>query len=95
MDGMSSGGVKVAQAKAYTTASLPFSTKVLAEQAEKLPANPYASLEGYLQLSGGVPISSEDDIHLGGVGVSGAMPEIDGEIACFGVQAMNGISCTR
>ena len=56
MDGTSSGSVKVAQAKAYTTASLPFSTKVLAEQSEKLPANPYASLEGYLPLGGGVPI---------------------------------------
>lgn len=95
MDGTSSGSVKVAQAKAYTAASLPFSTKVLAERSEKLPANPYASLEGFLPLGGGVPIFSEDGIHLGGVGVSGATPEIDEEIACFGIQSMNGISCTR
>lgn len=94
MDGTSSGSVKVAQAKAYTAASLPLSTKSLGERSSKLAANPYASLEGYLPLGGGVPIFS-DGVHLGGVGVSGATPDIDEEIACIGIQSIGGLSCTR
>ena len=72
MDGTSSGSVKVAQSKAYTAASLPFSTRVLAGRSETMPANPYGSIEGFLPLGGGVPIFSAKGIHLGGVGVSGA-----------------------
>mmetsp|Transcript_48957 Transcript_48957/g.147477 ORF Transcript_48957/g.147477 Transcript_48957/m.147477 type:complete len:157 (-) Transcript_48957:396-866(-) len=95
MDGTSSGSVKVAQAKSFTSASLPFSTATLAERSEGLPANPYASLDGFLPLGGGEPIFGEGGVHLGGVGVSGATPDIDAEIAGIGINSINGISRTR
>ena len=94
MDGTSAGSVKVAQSKAYTAAMLPFSTKALGERSAKLPGNPYASLEGFLPLGGGVPIFA-DGAHVGGVGVSGATPEIDEEVASIGIQSIGGLSCAR
>ena len=107
MDGTSSGSIKVAQSKAYTAASLPFPTRVLGEQSQKLPGIPYGAIDGCLPLGGGVPIffgdstTTEDEednsntqahkIHLGGVGVSGATPQIDEEIACFGIYSIEGL----
>lgn len=96
MDGTASGSVKVAQAKAYTAASMPFSTRAMGERSKNTPANPYASIEGFLPLGGGMPLFSEEGgVHLGGVGVSGATPEIDEEIAFTGINSIDGISSTR
>jgi len=95
MDGTSAGSVKIAQSKAYTAASLPFSTKDLGERSGNLPGNPYGSVEGFLPLGGGLPIFNKDGVHMGGVGVSGATPELDEMVACAGIQLVNGIECTR
>jgi glc operon protein GlcG len=44
-----------------------------------LPANPYASLPGFLLLEGGLPIMDAKGAHIGGIGISGATPELDAQ----------------
>lgn len=97
MDGTASGSAKVAQAKGYTAASFQYSTKEMSESSMKLPANPYASVDGFLPLAGGVPIFTYERgfFHLGGVGVSGSSPKVDHEIATFGVESIEGLTSTR
>jgi len=46
-----------------------------------LPANPYASLPGFTVLEGGLPIMDANGRHIGGVGISGATPELDAQAA--------------
>ncbi|AXM96681.1 GlcG/HbpS family heme-binding protein [Pseudomonas plecoglossicida] len=81
MDGTSSGSVKVAQLKASTSARFPLSSSSLADRSAGLPANPYASLPGFTLLGGGLPIMDANGQHLGGIGISGATPELDAEFA--------------
>jgi len=86
MDGTSSGSIKVAQLKASTSARFPLSSSSLAERSAALPANPYASLPGSL-LGGGLPIMDANGRHIGGIGISGATPELD---AAFAQAALDG-----
>jgi uncharacterized protein GlcG (DUF336 family) len=81
MDGTSSGSIQVAQLKAATSARFPLSSRSLSERSAALPANPYASLPGLTLLEGGLPITSKDGTHLGGIGISGATPELDAQFA--------------
>lgn len=81
MDGTSSGSVQVAQLKAATSARFPLSSRSLGERSAGLPANPYASLPGFTLLEGGLPIMDVNGRHIGGIGVSGATPELDAQFA--------------
>ncbi|HDS1817223.1 TPA: heme-binding protein [Pseudomonas putida] len=81
MDGTSSGSIKVAHLKASTSARFPLSSSTLAERSAALPANPYASLPGFTLLGGGLPIMDTNGQHIGGIGISGATPELDVQFA--------------
>jgi uncharacterized protein GlcG (DUF336 family) len=81
MDGTSSGSVQVAQLKASTSARFPLASRSLGERSAALPANPYASLPGFTLLEGGLPIIDPDGNHIGGIGISGATPELDTQFA--------------
>ncbi|MGH8382325.1 GlcG/HbpS family heme-binding protein [Pseudomonas sp.] len=81
MDNTSVGSIQVSQLKASTSAQFPLSTKVLAERSAGLPGNPYASIPGFLLLEGGLPIINKNGLHLGGIGISGATPELDAQFA--------------
>ncbi|MFJ2985740.1 MULTISPECIES: heme-binding protein [unclassified Pseudomonas] len=81
MDGTSSANIKVAQLKALTSARFPLSSSAPAEQSAALPANPYASLPGHTLLGGGLPILDANGQHIGGIGISGATPELDAQFA--------------
>ncbi|MFJ4155337.1 heme-binding protein [Pseudomonas sp. NPDC089752] len=81
MDGTSSGSIKVAQLKASTSARFPLSSSALAERSAALPANPYGSLPGFTLLGGGLPIMDAHGQHIGGIGISGATPELDSQFA--------------
>ncbi len=81
MDGVSSGSIQVAQLKAMTSARFPLSSRSLADRSAGLPANPYASLPGFTLLGGGLPIMDANGQHIGGIGISGATPELDAQFA--------------
>ena len=81
MDGTSSGSIQVAQLKAETSARFPLSTRSLGERRTALPANPYAWLPGFTLLEGGLPIMDANGRHIGGIGISGATPELDAQFA--------------
>lgn len=73
--------IQVAQLKASTSARFPLSSSSLADRSASLPANPYASLPGFTLLGGGLPIIDGDGQHIGGIGISGATPELDAQFA--------------
>jgi len=81
MDGTSSGSIQVAQLKAATSARFPLSSRSLGERSAGLPANSYASLPGVTLLEGGLPIMDVNGRHIGGIGISGATPELDAQFA--------------
>lgn len=81
MDGTSSGSIEVSQLKASTSARFPIASSKLAERSAGLVANPYASLPGFTLLGGGLPIMDSNGRHIGGIGISGATPELDEQFA--------------
>lgn len=85
MDDTSSGSIEVSQMKASTAARFPVSTKTLAERNAKLAGNPYGSIPGFLLIEGGLPIITKEGMHLGGIGISGATPELDASFAQAGI----------
>ena len=95
MDGAIAISIKAAQAKAYTISSLPMTTKECGVISNNTPSNPYAFVDGFLTLAGGVPLFNDEGVQLGGLGVSGDSPEVDEEIAIVGVNAIDGINYTR
>ncbi len=70
MDKTSFGSIRISQLKAHAAASLPFSTKKLAERSAQHPNNPYGSIPGIILLGGGLPIVTSDGQHIGGIGIS-------------------------
>lgn len=78
MDGNNFISVRMSQLKAMTSASIPISSKALAERNKNLENSPYSSVPGIVLLEGGLPIISQDGQHLGAIGISGATPELDG-----------------
>lgn len=48
MDDSSYGSIRISQLKAKTAASLPLSSKALAERSDKMPANPYSTVPDIL-----------------------------------------------
>lgn len=85
MDGNPMISVRVSQLKAYTSASVPMSTKALADKNAPLDNQPYSSVPGIVLLEGGLPIITKEGQHVGSVGVSGATSDIDGVCAQAGL----------
>lgn len=88
MDNTSYGSIRISQLKAKTSASMPLSTKALADRSAKMPANPYSSIPDILLLGGGLPIITNDGQHIGSIGISGATPELDELCAQAGLDAI-------
>jgi len=88
MDGNNLVSVRMAQLKALTSASIPISTKALAERNEKLVNRPYLAVPGIVLLGGGLPIITRDGQHIGAIGISGANPELDELCAEAGLEAI-------
>lgn len=88
MDGNNLVSVRMAQLKALTSASIPISTKSLAERNSALANGPYLGVPGIVLLEGGLPIITKDNQHIGAIGISGANPELDGVCAQAGLDAI-------
>jgi uncharacterized protein GlcG (DUF336 family) len=88
MDGNNFVSVRMAQLKAMTSASIAISTKELAERNQKIVNGPYLSAPGIILLEGGLPIITKDGQHIGGIGISGATPELDGICAQAAIDAI-------
>lgn len=90
MDGNNFISVRMSQLKAMTSASIPISTKALAERNKGMDNSPYSSVPGLVFLEGGVPIITKDGQHIGSIGISGASPELDGMCAQSALDAVAG-----
>lgn len=90
MDGNNFVSVRMSQLKAMTSASIPISTKALAERNKKMDNSPYSAVPGIVLLEGGLPIITTDGQHIGAIGISGANPELDGICAQAGLDAITG-----
>ncbi len=78
MDGNNFISVRMSQLKAMTSASIPISTKALAERNSGIDNGPYLGVPGIVLLEGGLPVITKDGQHIGSIGISGANPELDG-----------------
>lgn len=92
MDGVSYGSIRISKLKAKTSASMPISTKALAEKNAKLPNGPYGggAIKDIILLGGGLPIITSDGQHIGGVGISGASPDLDEACAQAALDSIKG-----
>lgn len=88
MDNSSYITIRMSQLKAMTSASMPISSKGLAERNASLISNPYSTVSGIVLLEGGLPIITKDGLHIGSIGISGATPELDGICAQAGLDAI-------
>ena len=88
MDGSSFISVRMSQLKAMTSASMPLSSKALAERNQHLPNGPYSDVPGIVLLEGGLPIVTQEGEHIGAIGISGATPELDGICAQAGLDVI-------
>lgn len=86
MDGSFMGSIQIAQLKANTSASFPFSTKTLGEITQRVPG--IAFVPGIVTFEGGLPIKTASGEHIGAIGVSGATGEQDGICAQAGLDAV-------
>ncbi|WP_291295385.1 heme-binding protein [Elioraea sp.] len=86
MDGVHTGTVDVAIAKARTAAGFRRPSRLLA-QGLAAGATALLALPGCLPIEGGVPLCVSDQV-IGAVGVSGAAPTIDDAIAEAGNAAL-------
>ena len=76
MDGAFLGSIQVAQLKANTSASFPFSTRQVGDIAQKyVPGIVY--VPGVVTFAGGLPILTAKGEQLGSIGVSGASADQD------------------
>ena len=85
MDDAPLGSIEIAQWKANATASFPRATKGTAERARDFPA--LAAAPNIAIFEGGEAIFTQDGVHIGGVGVSGAAGSEDAECARAGIAA--------
>ncbi|KTC93189.1 GlcG/HbpS family heme-binding protein [Legionella cincinnatiensis] len=88
MDNNNFVSVRMSQLKAMTSASIPVSTKVLADRNKNIDNGPYLSVPGIVLLEGGLPIITKDGQHIGAIGISGANPELDGICGQAGLNAI-------
>jgi glc operon protein GlcG len=82
------GSVKIAQLKANTSSSFPFSTKQIGEIAKNVPG--IAFVPGIVTFEGGLPIKTGGGEAIGAIGVSGGTAEQDGICAQAGLDAVAG-----
>jgi uncharacterized protein GlcG (DUF336 family) len=82
------GSVKIAQLKANTSSSFPFSTKQIGEIAKSVPG--IAFVPGIVTFEGGLPIKTGGGEPIGAIGVSGGTAEQDGLCAQAGLDAVAG-----
>ncbi len=81
------GSVKIAQLKANTSSSFPFSTKQIGEIVQtRAPGLAY--VPGLVTFEGGLPIKTASGEHIGAIGVSGDTAEHDGVCAQAGLDAV-------
>jgi len=80
------GSVKIAQLKANTSSSFPFSTKQIGEIAKNVPG--IAFVPGLVTFEGGLPIKTGSGEQVGAIGVSGDTAEHDGMCAQAGLDAV-------
>lgn len=85
MDGAQLGSIDIAQWKANAAAAFPRPTKGASETAREFPAIGHAPNIAIFE--GGEAIFTEDGVHIGGVGVSGARGSEDAECARAGIDA--------
>tara|TARA_R110002124_G_scaffold81700_5_gene215155 strand:+ start:807 stop:1310 length:504 start_codon:yes stop_codon:yes gene_type:complete len=88
MDDVYQKQIELSHTKAETAATTPLSTKQIAATATNKPS--YAGLvhvEGLTTVEGGIPIRLGSGYSIGGIGVSGSSPELDGECALLAVNA--------
>jgi uncharacterized protein GlcG (DUF336 family) len=88
MDGNNFVSVRMSQLKAMTSASIPISTKTLAERNKNIENGPYLGVPDIVLLEGGLPIITKDGQHIGAIGISGANPELDGICAQAALDAI-------
>jgi uncharacterized protein GlcG (DUF336 family) len=87
MDGAYLGSIQIAQLKANTSASFPFSTKQVGEIVQtRVPG--LAFVPGLVTFEGGLPIKTAGGEHIGAIGVSGATSDQDGVCAQAGLDAV-------
>lgn len=86
MDDAFMGSIQISQLKAQTSASFPFSSKMLGEIAQKIPG--IAFVPGLVTFEGGLPIVTGSGDHVGSIGVSGASAEDDGICAQVAIDAV-------
>jgi uncharacterized protein GlcG (DUF336 family) len=80
------GSIKIAQLKANTSSSFPFSTKQVGEIAKNVPG--IAFVPGLVTFEGGLPIKTGGGEPIGAIGVSGDTAEHDGVCAQAGLDAV-------
>jgi uncharacterized protein GlcG (DUF336 family) len=89
MDDAFLGSIQIAQLKANTSASFPFSTKQVGEiAATRVPG--IAHVPGLVTFEGGLPIKTAAGAHIGAIGVSGATADQDGVCAQAALDAVAG-----
>lgn len=87
MDGAFLGSIQIAQLKANTSASFPFSTKQVGEIVQtRVPG--LAFVPGLVTFEGGLPIKTAGGEHIGSIGVSGATADQDGVCAQAALDAV-------
>ena len=87
MDGTYPTSEEISRLKGKTSASLPFSTKELAQMAfnNENKNEGIATLPNIALLPGGVPLILKNGYHLGGVGVSGSSGKNDEDCATIAI----------
>jgi len=88
MDGSFLVSVKIAQAKAETSARIPVSTRKFGEISQTVKG--LDLVPGVVIFAGGLPIFTASGGHLGGIGVSGGSADQDEVCAQAGLDAVKG-----
>jgi glc operon protein GlcG len=89
MDGAFLGSIQIAQLKANTSASFPFSTRQVGEiTAQRVPGLAY--VPGIVTFAGGLPIITAKGEQIGSIGVSGATADQDELCAQAALDAVKG-----
>jgi uncharacterized protein GlcG (DUF336 family) len=91
MDGSSLGSGEIAMQKASVSAKAPWSTAQLGQMAfnpQTGAPTGMAFVAGNILFAGGLPILTADGVHLGGIGVSGGLPQQDEQCAQAGIDAV-------
>ena len=87
MDDAYLGSIQIAQLKANSSASFPFSTKQIGDIVkDRVPG--LAFVPGLVTFEGGLPIMTGSGEHIGAIGVSGARSDQDGMCAQAALDAV-------